>query len=82
MFWFWSHLLGTFQKFEVIFIHFVKVELIGYAASHDELFLVYEYAQKGSFRNHLHDPQNKGKIMHLCFGVWNSNHPYMSGPGT
>jgi serine/threonine protein kinase len=34
--------------------------LIGYAASHDELFLVYEYAQKGSLRSHLHDPQNKG----------------------
>jgi len=47
----------------------VKVELIGYAASHEELFLVYEYAQKGSLRNHLHDPQSKGKIMHLCFGL-------------
>lgn len=41
---------------------FVKVELIGYAASNDDLFLVYEYAQKGSLKNHLHEPQNKGKI--------------------
>ncbi|THG07507.1 hypothetical protein TEA_010414 [Camellia sinensis var. sinensis] len=40
--------------------HVVKVELIGYAASEDELFLIYEYAQKGSLRSHLHDPQSKG----------------------
>ncbi|KAL5576913.1 hypothetical protein UlMin_018612 [Ulmus minor] len=40
--------------------HTNLVELIGYAASDDELFLVYEYAQKGSLRSHLHDPQNKG----------------------
>ncbi|KAE9584634.1 hypothetical protein Lal_00021725 [Lupinus albus] len=40
--------------------HANLVELIGYAASHDELFLIYEYAQKGSLRSHLHDPQNKG----------------------
>ncbi|GFP83882.1 lysm domain receptor-like kinase 3 [Phtheirospermum japonicum] len=37
-----------------------QVELIGYAASGDELFLIYEFAQKGPLRNHLHDPQNKG----------------------
>ncbi|KAG8643372.1 hypothetical protein MANES_11G033200v8 [Manihot esculenta] len=40
--------------------HTNLVELIGYAASDDELFLIYEYAQKGSLKNHLHDPQNKG----------------------
>ncbi|KAK7261767.1 hypothetical protein RIF29_28086 [Crotalaria pallida] len=40
--------------------HSNLVELIGYAASHDEFFLIYEYAQKGSLRSHLHDPQNKG----------------------
>ncbi|KAI4355579.1 hypothetical protein L6164_004338 [Bauhinia variegata] len=40
--------------------HTNLVELIGYAASHDELFLIYEYAQKGSLKSHLHDPQNKG----------------------
>ncbi|KAF9616029.1 hypothetical protein IFM89_027968 [Coptis chinensis] len=40
--------------------HANLVELIGYAASDDELFLIYEYAQKGSLRSHLHDPQNKG----------------------
>ncbi|XP_057977428.1 lysM domain receptor-like kinase 3 [Malania oleifera] len=40
--------------------HTNLVELIGYAASTDELFLIYEYAQKGSLRIHLHDPQSKG----------------------
>lgn len=40
--------------------HTNLVELIGYAATDDELFLIYEYAQKGSLKNHLHDPQNKG----------------------
>ncbi|QCE02311.1 lysM domain receptor-like kinase 3 isoform X1 [Vigna unguiculata] len=40
--------------------HANLVELIGYAASQEELFLVYEYAQKGSLRSHLHDPQSKG----------------------
>ncbi|KAG7997701.1 hypothetical protein I3843_01G222700 [Carya illinoinensis] len=39
--------------------HTNLVELIGYAATDDELFLIYEYAQKGSLRNHLHDPHNK-----------------------
>ncbi|KAL9251836.1 LysM domain receptor-like kinase 3-like protein [Drosera capensis] len=41
--------------------HANLVELIGYAASTDELFIIYEYAQKGSLRSHLHDPQNKGQ---------------------
>ncbi|KAL2462614.1 LysM domain receptor-like kinase 3 [Forsythia ovata] len=40
--------------------HTNLVELIGYAASDAELYLIYEYAQKGSLKNHLHDPQNKG----------------------
>ncbi|EEF46380.1 Serine/threonine-protein kinase PBS1, putative [Ricinus communis] len=40
--------------------HTNLVELIGYAASDDELFLIYEYAQKGSLKSHLHDPQNRG----------------------
>ncbi|KAK9101194.1 hypothetical protein Scep_024624 [Stephania cephalantha] len=40
--------------------HTNLVELIGYAASDDELFLIYECAQKGSLRSHLHDPHNKG----------------------
>lgn len=40
--------------------HTNLVELIGYAASDEELFLIYEYAQKGSLRSHLHDPQYKG----------------------
>ncbi|KAM1359636.1 hypothetical protein ACFX11_046609 [Malus domestica] len=40
--------------------HSNLVELIGYAASDEELFLIYEYAQKGSLKSHLHDPQNKG----------------------
>ncbi|XP_064950293.1 lysM domain receptor-like kinase 3 isoform X1 [Musa acuminata AAA Group] len=41
--------------------HASLVELIGYAASDDELFLTYEYAEKGSLKSHLHDPQNKGQ---------------------
>ncbi|VFQ82597.1 unnamed protein product [Cuscuta campestris] len=40
--------------------HTNLVELIGYATTSDELFLIYEYAQKGSLRSHLHDPHNKG----------------------
>ncbi|KAI7727142.1 hypothetical protein M8C21_020167 [Ambrosia artemisiifolia] len=40
--------------------HTNLVELIGYASTDDELFLVYEYAQKGALKSHLHDPQNKG----------------------
>ncbi|GAV61254.1 LysM domain-containing protein/Pkinase_Tyr domain-containing protein [Cephalotus follicularis] len=40
--------------------HTNLVELIGYAASDDEFFLIYECAQKGSLRCHLHDHQNKG----------------------
>ncbi|CAI9114218.1 OLC1v1014882C1 [Oldenlandia corymbosa var. corymbosa] len=40
--------------------HTNLVELIGYAASGDELFLIYEHAQKGSLKSHLHDPQHKG----------------------
>ncbi|MED6107240.1 hypothetical protein PIB30_012075 [Stylosanthes scabra] len=41
--------------------HANLVEFIGYATSHDdEIFLIYEYAQKGSLGSHLHDPQNKG----------------------
>ncbi|XP_058180854.1 lysM domain receptor-like kinase 3 [Rhododendron vialii] len=41
--------------------HTNLVELIGYAASRDELFLIYEHAQKGSLRSHLHDPLSKGQ---------------------
>lgn len=41
--------------------HSNLVELIGYAATEDELFLIYEYAQKGSLKSHLHDPQNRGQ---------------------
>ncbi|CAD6229879.1 unnamed protein product [Miscanthus lutarioriparius] len=40
--------------------HASLVELIGYAASKDELFLVYEYSQNGLLKNHLHDPESKG----------------------
>ena len=47
--------------FWVGFLFLSKVELIGYAASNDELFVVYEYVQKGMLKNHLHDPQSKGK---------------------
>ncbi|XP_043719762.1 lysM domain receptor-like kinase 3 [Telopea speciosissima] len=40
--------------------HANLVELNGFAATEDELFLIYDYAQKGPLRSHLHDPQNKG----------------------
>ncbi|XP_047342642.1 lysM domain receptor-like kinase 3 [Impatiens glandulifera] len=40
--------------------HANLVELIGYAATDDDLYLIYEFAQKGSLKNHIHDPQNKG----------------------
>lgn len=40
--------------------HTNLVELIGYAASEDELFLVYEYAHKSSVSSRLHDPLSKG----------------------
>nr|XP_009385427.1 PREDICTED: lysM domain receptor-like kinase 3 [Musa acuminata subsp. malaccensis] len=36
------------------------VELIGYAAGDDHLYLVYEYLQNGSLSDHLHDPLLKG----------------------
>lgn len=42
---------------------FLQVELIGYAATNNELFLIYEYSQKGTLKNHLHDPQSKGNIL-------------------
>ncbi|RDX63975.1 LysM domain receptor-like kinase 3, partial [Mucuna pruriens] len=40
--------------------HANLVELIGYAGTHDEFFLIYEFAHKGSLSSHLHDPQSKG----------------------
>ncbi|GJU63264.1 LysM domain receptor-like kinase 3, partial [Tanacetum coccineum] len=43
-----------------------NVELIGYAASDDELFLIYEYTQKGSLRSHIHNPQSKGSDCRVC----------------
>ncbi|KAG5537790.1 hypothetical protein RHGRI_025035 [Rhododendron griersonianum] len=49
------------KRFDFILASFCKVELIGYAASRDELFLIYEHAQKGSLRSHLHDPLSKGQ---------------------
>lgn len=53
----------VFEKDIWLFIFlFPKVELIGYTASGEDLFLIYEYAQKGSLKSHLHDPQNKGEL--------------------
>uniref|UniRef100_A0ACD5YC85 Uncharacterized protein n=1 Tax=Avena sativa TaxID=4498 RepID=A0ACD5YC85_AVESA len=40
--------------------HINVVELIGYAAGEDHLYLVYEYVQNGSLSEHLHDPLLKG----------------------
>uniref|UniRef100_A0A0E0FMW2 Protein kinase domain-containing protein n=1 Tax=Oryza nivara TaxID=4536 RepID=A0A0E0FMW2_ORYNI len=40
--------------------HINVVDLIGYAAGDDHLYLVYEYVQNGSLSEHLHDPLLKG----------------------
>lgn len=40
--------------------HANLVELLGYGTSDEELFIIYEYAQKGSLKSHLHDSHNKG----------------------
>uniref|UniRef100_A0A0D9V1U1 Protein kinase domain-containing protein n=1 Tax=Leersia perrieri TaxID=77586 RepID=A0A0D9V1U1_9ORYZ len=40
--------------------HINVVELIGYSAGDDHLYLVYEYVQNGSLSEHLHDPLLKG----------------------
>ncbi|KAL2940249.1 LysM domain receptor-like kinase 3 [Bienertia sinuspersici] len=40
--------------------HTNLVELLGYTATDEDLFVIYEYAQKGSLKNHLHDSHNKG----------------------
>lgn len=55
--------LSFFKELTFFWYSCFKVELIGYAASDDELFLIYEYAQKGSLKSHLHDPQNKGNYL-------------------
>ncbi|KAK0571687.1 hypothetical protein LWI29_019938 [Acer saccharum] len=39
--------------------HSNLIELIGYAAGGDSLFLVYEYAQNGALSDHLHKPENR-----------------------
>nr|GEZ74494.1 LysM domain receptor-like kinase 3 [Tanacetum cinerariifolium] len=51
--------------------HTNLLELIGYAASDDELFLIYEYAQKGSLGSHIHDPQSKDFGLAKLVGVAN-----------
>ncbi|XP_073003472.1 lysM domain receptor-like kinase 3 [Typha latifolia] len=40
--------------------HINVVELNGYTAGDDHLYLVYEYVQNGSLSDHLHDPLLKG----------------------
>lgn len=40
--------------------HINVVELLGYAAGDDHLYIVYEYVQNGSLNEHLHDPLLKG----------------------
>lgn len=41
-------------------VKFNQIELIGYAAGGDSLFLVYEYAQNGALSDHLHRPGIRG----------------------
>ncbi|KAJ6924743.1 hypothetical protein NC652_017883 [Populus alba x Populus x berolinensis] len=36
------------------------IELIGYVAGGESLFLVYEFAQNGALSNHLHNPALRG----------------------
>ncbi|KAL9363414.1 hypothetical protein Peur_046199 [Populus x canadensis] len=40
--------------------HINLIELIGYAAGGESLFLVYEFAQNGALSNHLHNPALRG----------------------
>ncbi|XP_044471286.1 lysM domain receptor-like kinase 3 isoform X2 [Mangifera indica] len=40
--------------------HSNLIELIGYAAGGDSLFLIYEYAQNGALSDHLHRPSIRG----------------------
>ncbi|KAG6541136.1 hypothetical protein Mapa_017507 [Marchantia paleacea] len=42
--------------------HTNLVELIGYSAGEESLFLVYEFAENGSLSDHLHDPVSKGNV--------------------
>lgn len=58
---FYAEIVYDFLGFAFFFLFLSKVELIGYAATVDELFVVYEYVQKGMLKNHLHEPQSKGK---------------------
>uniref|UniRef100_R7WDX9 Putative LRR receptor-like serine/threonine-protein kinase n=1 Tax=Aegilops tauschii TaxID=37682 RepID=R7WDX9_AEGTA len=45
--------------------HMNMIELIGYAAGEDHLYLVYEYVQNGSLSEHLHDP-----LLKVCRSVF------------
>ncbi|WVZ01243.1 hypothetical protein V8G54_027312 [Vigna mungo] len=47
-----NNLLAAIQELESNFLLILS--------SHDDFFLIYEYAQKGSLSSHLHDTQNKG----------------------
>lgn len=38
----------------------LQVELIGYSAGRENLYLVYEYAENGALSDRLHDPGSKG----------------------
>lgn len=42
--------------------HTNLVELIGYSAGRENLYLVYEYAENGALSDRLHDPGSKGFI--------------------
>jgi serine/threonine protein kinase len=48
----------------------IQVELIGYAAGEDHLYLVYEYVQNGSLSEHLHDPMLKGTRKRIFIHVY------------
>lgn len=45
-----------------LFVAFNQIELIGYGAGGDSLFLVYEFAQNGALSDHLHNPTLRGLV--------------------
>lgn len=77
-------ILAAFMSLISFFILLFCQSRIGWLCSHSwwlmSFSLSYEYAPKGSLSNHLHDPQNKGKIIPSCFGVIGKLFPYFSRP--
>ncbi|GKU87242.1 hypothetical protein SLEP1_g1680 [Rubroshorea leprosula] len=43
--------------------HSNLIQLIGYAAGGDSLFLIYEFAENGALSDHLHRPTARGQYL-------------------